>query len=207
MRVYLCFLGPLDQDKPWAPQGIRSQHDFLKRFWRLYFDGPDDTVKVTDAEPTEAEKKVLHKTIKKVSEDIEKLALNTAISALHIATKEFTSAKTVARSILEPLCQLIHPFAPHVAEQIWKQALGHADGISYAAWPQYDEALATDDTIRMGVQIMGKTRGEVEIAKDADEATAVAAAKAVDAVARHLEGKTIVRVIYKPGRILNLIAK
>ncbi|MCB9653765.1 MAG: leucine--tRNA ligase [Deltaproteobacteria bacterium] len=207
MRVYICFLGPLDQDKPWDPHGITAQHAFLKRVWRLYFDGPEDVVRVTEDAPSVDAQKILHKAIKKVSEDIEKLALNTAISALHVATRDLAQVGATSRAVLEPLIQLVAPFAPHIAEEIWTRALGHADGLSFAAWPVHDEALACDETIKMGVQILGKTRGEIEIAPDADETTAVETAKANPNVARYLEGKAIVRVVYKAGRILNFIVK
>lgn len=206
MRVYLCFLGPLDQDKPWAPQGIEAQASFLKRFWRLYFDDEDQS-KVTEAPAPEAALRLVHKTIAKVSQDIEDLALNTAISALHVATKELLAEGVTSRAALEPLCQLLAPFAPHVCEEIWEKALGHPGGISFSAWPTHDPDLARDDVIRMGVQVLGKTRGEIELAKDADEATAVALALENPSVAKFLEGKTLAKVIYKPGKILNLIAK
>jgi leucyl-tRNA synthetase len=148
-----------------------------------------------------------HKTIKKVSEDIEGLRLNTAISALHVITRDFLSMEVRSRKLLEPLAQLVQPFAPHIAEEIWRRGLGHEGGISYVAWPLHDEALAKDDTIKMGVQILGKTRAEIELAVDADEATALAVAQANKDVIRYLEGKTITKVVYKAGKILNLIIK
>ncbi len=206
MRVYLCFLGPLDQDKPWVAEGIAAQHAWLKRFWRLFF-SEDDQPRVTDDEPDRAALKVVHKAIDKVSDDIEKLALNTAISALHIATRDLTQAGATSRAVLEPMCQLIQPFAPHVAEEIWSRGLGHEGSIARVAWPEADPELLVDDTIRMGVQVLGKTRGEIEIPPDADEQTAVAAAQAIPGVAKYLEGKDLVRVIYKAGKILNLIVK
>lgn len=206
MRVYLCFLGPLDQNKPWVPEGIEAQFSFLKRFWRLFMD-EDDQSKVTEDAPSDEALRAVHRAIQKVSEDIERLALNTAVSALHVVTKELTALKATQRSLLEPLCQLIQPFAPHMAEELWASALGHEGGISYAPWPVFDPSLVVEDTFRMGVQVLGKTRGEIELPVGADEATAVAAAKAEPSVARHLEGKTLVRVIYKAGKILNLIAK
>lgn len=207
MRVYICFLGPLDQDKPWAPQGIEAQGSWLRRLWRLYFEGDEDQPRVSEAEPSEAELRVVHKAIAKVSEDIEKLALNTAISALHVAVRDLAQLQARSRQVLEPLVQLVAPFAPHIAEEIWARGLGKQGGISYAPWPQADARWAADETIKMGVQVGGKTRGEIELVPDADEATAVAAAKASPDVARHLEGKTIVKVIYKVGRILNFIVK
>ena len=206
MRVYLCFLGPLDQDKPWAPDGIVAQHNWLKRVWRLYFDD-NDQPKVTDEAPDTSAAKAVHKAIDKVSDDIEKLALNTAISALHVATRDLTQAGVTSRALLEPMCQLIQPFAPHIAEHLWAVALGHGGGITRVPWPKADPALLKDDTIRMGVQVNGKTRGEIEIPPNAEEPVAVDAAKASAGVAKYLEGKNLVKVIYRPGRILNLIIK
>jgi leucyl-tRNA synthetase len=208
MRVYLCFLGPLDQDKPWAPKGIKAQRDFLSRYWRLYFEEVEeqDRPRATDAEPTEEELKILHKAIKGVSTDIEKLALNTAISKLHVATNELRRTQTTSRKVLAPLAQLLAPFAPHLAEELWKSGLGMQDGISFAPWPKWDEKYSEDDMIAIGVQIGGKTRGEILIPVDADEATALAAVRTSDA-AKYLEGKQLVKVIYKAGKILNLIVK
>jgi leucyl-tRNA synthetase len=209
LRVYLCFLGPLDQDKPWAPQGIEAQWSWLKRFWRVFFEGDEDKPRVDagDVAPSEAELRVIHKAIKKVTEDIEKLHLNTAISALHVATRDLTQLGTRSPQVLEPLAQLIQPFAPHIAEEIWARGLGREGGISYVPWPKHEERYAQDDLIAMGVQVLGKTRGEIMLAPDADEATALAAAKSSPDVLRHIEGKSITRVIYKPGKILNIIVK
>jgi leucyl-tRNA synthetase len=207
MRVYICFLGPLDQDKPWAGHGIEGQFGFLKRFWRVFFEGDEDEPRVDDSEPNEEALRVIHKAIKKVTEDIEKLHLNTAISALHVASRDLTQLGTKSRKVLEPLAQLIQPFAPHIAEEIWAKGLGHEDGISFVPWPKHDERYAKDDLINMGVQVLGKTRGEISIPPNADEATAVAAAKVNPDVTRHLEGKTIVKVVYKAGKILNFVVK
>ncbi len=206
MRVYICFLGPLDQDKPWAPQGIEAQANFLRRVWRLYFDD-EDRPKVTEDVPDPGPLRAVHRAIAKVSEDIEGLALNTAISALHVATKEVAQSGATARAVLEPLCQILAPFAPHLAEELWERALGHPPGLSFCPWPVADPDLLVLSTVRMGVQVMGKTRAEIELPKDADEATAVAIAQAEPAVARALEGKTLTKVIYKPGKILNLVAR
>jgi len=207
MRVYICFMGPLEADKPWQTNGLEGQIGWLKRAWRLYFEGDDDKPRLNDHKPTDAELKILHKTIKKVTEDIEGLAFNTAISAMHVAVRDLAAAGTRSRAVLAPLAQLIAPFAPHFAEEIWEKALGHTGGISYAPWPVHDEALAKDNVITMGVQVAGKTRGEIQIAPDADEATAVELARACAPVAKLLEGKSLARVVYKAGRILNLIIK
>lgn len=205
MRVYICFLGPHDQDKPWAPSGIEAQRKFLERFWRLFHEG--DEVRINEGAPGEAALRILHRAIAKVDEDIERLAFNTAISALHVAVKELGGASVRNRGILEPLTRLLAPFAPHLAEELWAKALGHEGGISYAPWPQADPRYLVEDSIKMGVQVLGKTRGEIQIAPDAPEDEALAAAKSEASVARHLEGKTLVKVIYKPGKILNLVVR
>ena len=160
----------------------------------------------TTAPPRSIRSGILHKTIKKVTRDIESLDLNTAISALHVATRDLLESDARARDILEPLAQLFAPFAPHFAEEVWAHGLGNHDGISYVPWPRHDDALATDELITIGVQVGGKTYGTIAIARDADEATAVALAREVPSVQRQLAGKTIVKVIYKAGKILNLIA-
>ncbi|MEM6860648.1 MAG: leucine--tRNA ligase [Myxococcota bacterium] len=203
MRVYICFLGPHDQDKPWSPTGIEGQRRFLERFWRLFHDGEEPAV--SEEPPHEAALRVLHRAIAKVNEDIERLAFNTAISALHVAVRELGGVRS--RAILEPLAQLLSPFAPHLAEELWAKALGREGGISRVPWPQADTRYLVRDRIKMGVQVLGKTRGEIEIPPDAPEAEALAAAQAEASVSRHLEGKSLVKVIYKPGKILNLVVR
>jgi leucyl-tRNA synthetase len=210
LRVYLCFLTPLESDKPWQTSQLEAQHDWLKRVWRLYFEGDEDTQRVTDAAPTAEESKVLHRAIDKVTRDIEAMSLNTAISALHVATRDLARLGARSREVLGPLAQLMAPFAPHLAETLWTRGAGNAvtpGGVAYAPWPAADAKWLIDDTVTIGVQVNGKTVTTVELALDADEATAVAAAQAIDAVARQLAGKTIAKVIYKGGKILNLIAK
>jgi leucyl-tRNA synthetase len=210
LRVYICFMGPLETDKPWQTQGIEGQSNWLKRAWRLFFEGDEDLARVDASAAAEAELRIIHKAIKKVTRDIESLDLNTAISALHVATRDLTALNTRSRAVLEPLAQLIAPFAPHFAEEAWTRGLGHPatpQGISYVPWPAWDDRYAVDDTVTIGVQVNGKTQGTIQLAPDADEATAVESAKQAVGVQRHLEGKSITKVIYKAGRILNLIVK
>ena len=174
--------------------------------WRLYFDD-DNASKVQEDAPTEEALRVIHKVIKKVTLDIEGLAFNTAISALHIATKELSGMGCTSKTVLTWLAQIMAPFAPHICEEIWRAALGNDTSITIASWPEFDDAYAVDNTVTIGVQILGKTRGQITISPDADQDTALAAAQNVEAIAKHLDGKNLVRVIYIPGRILNLIAK
>ena len=206
LRVYICFMGPLESDKPWQTNGIEGQFNWLKRVWRLYYDA-EGAPRATDVQPTDQELKVIHKVIKKVTLDIEGLAFNTAISALHIATRELTQLSCQSRTVLRWLAQILAPFAPHLGEELWASGLGNAGSISLVEWPAFDDAYAVDEQVTIGVQVLGKTRGQITLPLDADQETAVAAAMAQEGITRHLEGKNFVRIIYLPGRILNLIAK
>jgi leucyl-tRNA synthetase len=210
LRVYLCFMGPLEADKPWQTNGLEGQFSFLKRAWRVFFEGDDDAPRGADVEPTEEELRIVHKTVKKVTGDIESLSFNTAISALHVAVRDLLALGTRSRAVLGPLALLFGPFAPHLAEELWTRGLGNAvapGGVSYVPWPTWDDRYAVDDTVTIGVQVNGKTAGTVALPLDAPEALALDAARALPAVAKHLEGKSVAKVIYKAGRILNLIVK
>lgn len=207
LRVYICFMGPLEADKPWQTNGLEGQFAWLKRVWKVFFEGEEDKPRVTDKPATPEELRVVHKAIKKVTSDIDALSLNTAISAMHILTRDLTELGTTSREVLEPFAQILAPFAPHFAEELWERGLGKPAGLTFVKWPEWNADFAKDDVIEMGVQVMGKTYGAIQIAPNADEATALAAAKVVPGVARQLEGKTITKVIYKPGKILNLVVK
>jgi leucyl-tRNA synthetase len=205
LRVYICFMGPLEADKPWQTQGLEGQANWLKRVWRLFFEGDEDKPRVFDGEASVEARRIIHKCIKKVSEDIESLSLNTAISAMHIATRDLSEISATQREVLEPLAQLLAPFAPHFAEEMWSKALGREGGISFAPWPQWDEQYTVDAQVKIAVQVLGKLRGEVLVDKDADEATVLAAAQANVAVQPHIEGKTFKRVVFVKNRLLNLV--
>jgi leucyl-tRNA synthetase len=205
-RLYICFLGPFDKDKPWSSAGIDGVRRFLDRIWRLCV-GDDDTLIAEEisALPPELEK-VLHKTIKKVGEDIEALNFNTAISAMMILVNDLYRLGLKPKPVLKTLCQLLMPFAPHVAEELWAR-LGGQGLVSVAPWPQYVEAFTVDEEIDMGVQVNGKMRGTIRIGVNSPEADAVAMALQLPAVQSAVGGQLIGKVIYKPGRILNLIVK
>jgi leucyl-tRNA synthetase len=205
VRTYICFMGPLDKDKPWSTTGIEGVRRWLDRVWRLVCN--DEGVLVANETEAPADiHKLLHKTIKKVTEDIEGMSFNTAISAMMILVNELYKADCKNRKVLLSLSQLIMPFAPHFAEEIWAK-LGGKGLISVAPWPEYDNSLVIDELITMGVQVNGKMRGTVKIAPNASEDQAVEAAKQVTAVLTALENKVPDKVIYKAGRILNLIVK
>jgi leucyl-tRNA synthetase len=197
LRMYEMFMGPLEAVKPWQSTQIQGVVRFRDRAWTI------GNRKITDT-IDDATRRLAHKTIKGVTDDIEKLRFNTAISKLMELTNALQPLDPVPREALETLVLLIAPFAPHLGEELWNR-LGHSDLIAKAEWPAFDPALATEDTIEMGVQVNGKTRGTVRLAKNADEATARATAAADEAIAKQLEGKQVRKFIYVPGRIINFV--
>ncbi len=205
-RVYISFLGPFDKDKPWDTKGIEGVRRFLDRVWRLCFNEngeciADDSVVVPDSL-----NRLLHKTIKKVGDDIESLSFNTAVSAMMILTNEVYKADIRPRTVLQKLSQLLAPFAPHVAEEIWNR-LGGEGLVSIAPWPSYDPKLTVDDTIEMGVQVNGKHRGSIRVTLATSEEDAIHLARMQNTVANAIGSMAITKVIYKAGKILNLIVK
>lgn len=205
-RMYICFLGPFDKDKPWAMNGIDGVKRFLDRTWRMVVDDNGNTLPYQEDAPPESINKLLHKTIKKVGDDLENLNFNTAISAMMILVNELYSQNVRPRSVLMPLIQLMAPLAPHIAEELWSR-LGQSGFVSVAPWPVYDPSIAADDVVTMAVQVNGKTRGTLELSINASEDDAMASAKAINAVKNALDGKNVAKVIYKPGKILNIIVK
>lgn len=203
LRAFICFMGPLDKDKAWAPTGIDGVKRFLDRLTRLIVNEDGQVVCEDQAVPADIEK-LLHKTIKKVGEDIENLSFNTAISAMMILVNELYRQNLRPKKILQPLVQLLMPFAPHMAEELWEKMAG-SGFVSLAPWPKFDPALCTDDKVTMGVQVNGKMRGTIEISLDTTEAQAVAEALKVSTIHAALGGKNPTKVIYKAGKILNLI--
>jgi leucyl-tRNA synthetase len=205
LRVYEMFMGPIDKDKPWQDNGIDGVRRFLDRVWRATV-SESGVSNGTDQELSDSTKKVMHKTIKKVTEDIESLSFNTAISQMMIFTNELYKTGDRNKEALKNLAQLLMPFAPHIAEELW-QKLGGQGLVSLAPWPKYDLSLTIDDQITLGVQVNGKMRGTIDVAPDADESTAVGLALKITSVQNALGEKPPVKVIYKAGKILNLIAK
>ena len=199
MRMYEMFMGPLEAVKPWQTSQIQGVVRFRDRLFRVVTRGVVDAI---DDETT----KLVHKTIKKVTEDIENMRFNTALAAMMELTNHVNGLKETPRMAAETLTLLVSPFAPHLGEELWKR-LGHDESLAYHPWPTYDEALTVEDTIEMGVQVNGKTRGTVTLPKDADADTAKKLALDVPNVAKNLEGKDIKKFIYVPGRIINFVAK
>ena len=204
LRLYEMFLGPLEQSKPWDTKGIDGVARFLKKFWRLYTDR--DGLAVTDAEPAPEELKALHKLIAKEQEDIENFSFNTTISAFMIAVGELSALNCRKRAILEPLCVLLSPFAPHIAEELW-HLLGHDDSVTDARFPEYVAAYTVEDNVTYPVQFNGKMRFTVDLPKSAAPAEVEAAVRALEQTAKWVGDKQIAKVVVVPGRIINIVVK
>ncbi len=202
LRLYEMFLGPLEQSKPWDTNGIDGVHRFLKRLWGLFYKGDD--VNVSDAEPTAEELKTLHKTIKKVTSDIEHFSFNTAISAFMICVNELNSAKCNKRAILEPLVVLLAPFAPHVAEELY-HVLGNETTVCDAAYPKHDEKYLAENMVKYPISFNGKVRFTLELAADLNPKQVEEIALANEQTAKYLDGKAIKKVIVVPKKIVNIV--
>ncbi len=202
LRLYEMFLGPLEQYKPWNTAGITGVHGFLKKLWKLYVD--DNGIKVTNDEASKDSLKTLHKTIKKVEEDIENFSFNTSVSTFMIAVNELTAQKCISRAILEPLIVLISPYAPHIAEELWSK-LGHNESIATVPFPEYDEKHLVESSKVYPISFNGKKRFELELpldmSKEDIEKTVMAHEKTQD----QLQGRTPKKVIVVPGKIVNIV--
>ena len=204
LRLYEMFLGPLEQSKPWDTKGIDGVNRFLKKFWRLFFDG--DNLAVTDDEPTAEELKVLHKLIGKEEYDIEHFSFNTTVSAFMIALNDLGALKCRKRSILEPMTILLSPFAPHIAEELWA-LLGHEGSITFASFPVFNPALAAEDNVKYPVSFNGKMRFTVDLPKSMSASDVEATIRGMEHTAKWVADKTIAKVIVVPGRIVNIVIK
>ncbi|MDZ7719303.1 MAG: leucine--tRNA ligase [Balneolaceae bacterium] len=211
LRLYEMFMGPLEQVKPWSTKGVEGVNRFLNRAWRLFFgeEHEEDVFNVTDNDPSKEQLKVLHEAIQKVSEDIEELRFNTAISALMIFVNEANQWEGgVPRSVAEPFVKLLSPFAPHIAEEIWSK-FGHDESLAYEPWPELVEEYLKAESIDMPVQVNGKVRANITVPADKakDKDFVLGLAKQQENVERYLDGSTIVKEIFVPGRIVNLVVK
>ena len=202
LRCYEMFLGPLEQHKPWDVQGITGVHGFLKKLWRLFHN--DEAVHVSDAEPSKEELKALHKTIKKVKEDIERYSFNTPISTFMICVNELTALKCNKTAILSDLCILLSPFAPHIAEELWKK-LGNTESITYAVFPKHNEEHLTEANHKYPISFNGKMRFMLELPKAMGKADIEAEVMANEQTAKYLDGKTPKKVIVVPNKIVNMV--
>ena len=207
LRLYEMFMGPLTQVKPWSTKGVEGVARFLNRVWRLVVDDETGGVsgQLVDAPMDAGQKRALHKVVKKVTKDIESMDYNTAISAMMIFLNEAQAWEKRPREAVETLVQLLAPFAPHIAEELWEK-LGHAESVSKAAWPEWDESAIAESEIELPVQVNGKVRGRVKVPADADNAAILAAARANEGVAAFLAGKTLKKEIVVPKRMVNFVA-
>ena len=203
LRLYEMFLGPVEQSKPWDTNGIDGCHRFLKKFWNLCSSACCDGI-ATDATPENL--KSVHKLIKKVSQDIEQFSYNTSISAFMICVNELGQQKCKSKEMIKNLVILIAPFAPHIAEELWEM-LGEQGSVCDAQWPTWDEQYLVESSVKMGVAFNGKTRFEIQLAADADNAAIEALVRGDERTAKYVEDKQIVKVIIVPKRMVNIVIK
>ena len=208
-RLYEMFMGPLEQVKPWSTRGVEGTYRFLNRVWRLMVgveNGAQLSKAVCDKTPTPEQLKVLHQTILKVTNDIQELRFNTAISALMEFINTANKWDVLPREIVNDFVLLLSPLAPHIAEELWER-LGNTETIAYMKWPEFDEKYLKSDTAEVSVQVNGKMRSRVSVPSDATEAEALAIAKNDENVARHIANKKLARSIYVSGRIINFVTR
>ncbi len=203
LRMYEMFLGPVEQSKPWDTKGIEGVNRFLKKFWKMFFNEEGEFY-LDDSQPSVQELKILHKTIKKVSEDIERFSLNTCVSAFMICVNELSELKCQKKSVLEPLIIALSPFAPHICEELWALS-GHKDCVCNAAFPAWDEKYLAEDKIKYPVSFNGKTRFFMDIEANASREDIEKAVINAKESQKWLEGKNPKKVIIVPGKIVNVV--
>ncbi len=202
LRLYEMFLGPLEQSKPWNTNGITGVSGFLKKLWRLFY--ASGSFAVTDVEPTKAELKTLHKTIKKITEDIERFSFNTSVSNFMICVNELGDLKCNKRSILEPLLILISPYAPHIAEELWSH-LGHTESITFANFPECNEAFLVEDSFTYPISFNGKMRFNIELPATLTVPEIEKEVMGREEVVKHLNGAAPKKIIIVPKKIVNIV--
>ena len=211
LRLYEMFMGPLEAVKPWSMKGVEGVSRFLGRVWRMIVDEQHEpevrlSPAVQDVPPSPEQLRVIHRTIKAVTRDIESHGFNTAISRMMEFVNEFLALDVRPKAALEPFLLLLSPFAPHIAEELWS-LLGHPTTLAYELWPVHDEKYLIETEMEVPIQINGKLRGKVTVPANSDQAIIVAAAKADATIAGQLDGKTIVKTVYVPGKMVNFVVK
>ena len=206
IRLYEMFLGPLEQVKPWNTHGIEGVSRFLARVWRLVYPEPGSPVSLTEEPLTENLKRTMHKTIKKVSEDIEQLKFNTAIAEMMVFANELHKAECRNKAAVETLLLLLAPYAPHICEELW-EAAAHTSSITAATWPVFDPALAIDNEATIAVQINGKLRSKVTAPAQSPKDVLLEKARSDATVQKFLEGMAVVKEIVVPDRLVNFVVK
>ena len=202
-RMYEMFLGPLEHGKPWDTQGIDGVSKFLRKFWQLFFDENGKNI-VIDGEPTPEALKTLHQAIQKITEDLNRYSFNTCISHFMIAVNDLRKLKCHSQAILDPLCRLIAPFAPHLAEELWHQ-LGHSDSVHLSAYPVFEQKFVQEEAFEYPVCINGKKRSTLSVPIETSKEELEKMAIELEAIQKWLEGKSIRKVIIVPKRMINLV--
>ncbi len=213
LRLYEMFLGPLEQSKPWNTNGITGVHGFLKKLWRLFFSPSGEMsagqrgagiINISEEPPTKAELKALHKSIKKITEDIERFSFNTSVSNFMILVNELTDLKCNKRTILEPLLIILSPYAPHITEELWYQ-LGHKESIALAPFPMFNEAYLVEDNFAYPISFNGKTRFNIELPLTLSQQEIEKIVMEAEQTHKYLEGKIPKKVIVVPKKIVNIV--
>ena len=202
LRMYEMFLGPIEQDKPWNTAGISGVHNFLKKFWRLFYQ--KNQWVVTEDSPRAESIKVLHQTIKKITDDIERLSFNTCVSTFMICINELTALKCSNRLVLEPLLILLSPFAPHFCEELWQQ-LGHNDSIEFEPFPVFDSSKIQETTKEYPVSFNGKMRFTLELSLDLGVEEIKEAVMKEQRTLNQINGASPKKIIVVPGKIINIV--
>jgi len=204
LRMYEMFLGPLEQSKPWNTNGIEGVFKFLRKFWRM-FHNDAWAITISEAEPTKAELKSLHKIIRKVEEDVDRFSFNTSVSSFMIAVNELTDLKCNKRAILQDMVIILSPYAPHICEELWVMLGNEAGTLSYAPYPKFNPEYLIENEFAYPVSINGKTRMNLNIslAIEGKEVEDLILANAD--VQKYLDGKTPKKVIVVKGRIINIV--
>lgn len=207
LRLYEMFLGPLEQSKPWDTNGIDGCHRFLKKFWGLFFDNRDsDQLAINNEPATKEQLKSVHKLIKKITADIENFSFNTAVSAFMICVNELYQLKCHNKELLEQVVILLNPFAPHISEELWS-LLGHSNSVCDAAWPQVNEAYLVEDEQQLTISFNGKARFQMNFAATASSDEIQAITLQDERTIKYIDGKTVVKVIVVPKKIVNIVLK
>jgi leucyl-tRNA synthetase len=207
MRLFEMFMGPLIESKPWSTRGVEGVHRFLNRSWRMLTAEDGSLHPAIQAAPlSETQERMLHQTIKKVTDDLETLSFNTAISQLMIFVNEFLNSEPRPRQAMETFVLLLSPFAPHIAEELW-QKLAHADSLAYEPWPSYDESKTKVDAVEMVVQINGKVRSKFSVAVNIDDDALRKLVLADENVVRHLDGKPVLKMVIVKNKLVSLVVR
>src|SRR5699024_2323835 len=206
LRLYLMFMAPLDADAAWSTDGLDGSRRFLDRIWRLIItEAGELSDKIVADTPASKLDKIYHETIKKVTEDLNDLHFNTAISQMMVFVNECYKEEQIKHEYIEGFIKVLSPFAPHVSEELWS-LLGHSKTISYEEWPTYNESFLVDEEIEIVIQVMGRVRSKINVPQDVDKETLEKLALEDERIQKWIEGKTIRKVIVVPGKLVNIVA-